>query len=586
MRFQIACFFRRNHITDQQVPSKRLLKLTRTKPDMKNHRSNIKKIRLISGSVALLLMGVIFYFSAQPGEASDETSMGLFALLFGQGMDVALLWNALVRKAAHMIEFGALAVPVWFFFGTFRLPRRARLWLPVGFCALYAVSDELHQLFVPDRSCEAADVLVDALGSLAAVAVLHLLTNRIRKKNAKRNAPETLGEADRLVLDAFSSYMIGRPMPSPVPETQLGAFLGISSAHKILPMTAQAALSSGAVISDERRAALKRETAGQVVMQIRKTEAFLRAYRALRETGAAPLCVKGIVCRSLYPEPDLRVSADEDLLAPEGEFDRCRDVLLSLGFAPEGEEAPHVIALRHPESGCVIELHRALFPEDGGVYSRFNALLGDLFRAPETIVCAGTELLCPDADGHLLYLILHAFKHFLINGVGIRQIADIALFAAHHEIDWQTLFETCAELRLTGFLNAVLCIGTEYFGLAAESIRSPYFDASVDADALLRDVMTGGVYGERSEDHRRSGNVTFGAYEAALSGRRRTIRTALFPPAEAMRRKYPFAAKHGFLLPAAYVSRLLGYAFSRRDTAETFTVAERRSALMRQYGVF
>ena len=106
------------------------------------------------------------------------------------------------------------------------------------------------------------------------------------------------------------------------------------------------------------------------------------------------------------------------------------------------------------------------------------------------------------------------------------------------------------------------------------------------AAALLRDVMAGGVYGERNEDHRRSGNVTFGAYAAALSGKRRSLRAVLFPPAEVMRRKYPYAAKHVVLLPAAYASRLLRYAFSRRDTAETFTAAERRSDMMRQYGIF
>ncbi|MBQ6067394.1 MAG: VanZ family protein [Clostridia bacterium] len=542
--------------------------------------------RIVWGVCALVLMGVIFFFSVQPGDASDETSMGLLAMLFGQGLDFALLWNALARKIAHVLEYGALAVPVWVFLGTFRLPRRVLFWFSTGFCALYAVSDELHQLFVPDRSCEAADILVDSLGALAAVAVLHLLTNRVRKKETKQTAPTVLGEADRLVLDAFSSYIMGRPMPSPVPEAQLDAFIGRSAAQKILPMTAQVVLSSDAAVPDERRMALKREATEQIVKQIRKTEAFLRAYRALRKAGAAPLCVKGIVCRSLYPEPDLRISADEDLLAREEEFDRCREVLLSLGFVPEGEAAPHVISLRHPESGCTVELHRTLFPEDGGVYSRFNTLLGDLFRASDALTVNGTELLCPSPTDHLLYMILHAFKHFLINGVGIRQIADIALFAERYSIDWPAVFEICADLRLTGFLNAVLRIGSEQFGLAAENIDSPYFDAAVDAAALLRDVMAGGVYGERSEDHRRSGNVTFGAYAAALSGKRRSLRTALFPPTETMRRKYPYAAKHGSLLPAAYASRLLGYVFSRHDTADMFATAERRAELMRQYGIF
>ena len=46
---------------------------------------------------------------------------------------------------------------------------------------LYGISDEWHQMFVPPRAVEAADVLADALGSTAAAALL-IATNRIRSR--------------------------------------------------------------------------------------------------------------------------------------------------------------------------------------------------------------------------------------------------------------------------------------------------------------------------------------------------------------------------------------------------------------------
>lgn len=45
----------------------------------------------------------------------------------------------------------------------------------------------------------------------------------------------------------------------------------------------------------------------------------------------------------------------------------------------------------------------------------------------------------PDACDHLIFLLLHAFKHFISSGVGVRQLCDIALWMRRFgaQIDWQ-----------------------------------------------------------------------------------------------------------------------------------------------------
>ncbi len=555
---------------------------------MNNDASKNRIIRIVSGCAALLLMGVIFFFSSQPGEDSDEVSTGLLSLLFGQGLDFALLWNALARKVAHVLEFGALAAPVAVFFGTFRLRRRAAFLLPVVVCVLYAVGDELHQLFVPGRSCEAADVLVDSIGVLLSVFAVRWLIVRLTrrgKKNIAAVAPAEDG-ADALVLSAFAAAVTGEAMTERLTDDRVGRFLAQSFDQKIVPLTADAVLTSGAALSPANRERLKQEAAAQAVGQIRRTDVFLRAYRAMRQAGAEPLCVKGAVCRSFYPKPDLRISADEDLLLRPSDLDACAEILRKMGFSSEGADNGYEVAFRQPESGCLIELHRSLFPEDGGVYSRFNALLGDLFRDRESVSVNGTPVLCPGADAHFLYMVLHAFKHFLVAGVGVRQLADLALFAQKHAINWKEIFDKCASVRLVGFLNAALCIGVQYFGLAPESVSDPRFDIDVDTGPLLRDVMAGGVYGSRNADDRRSGNLTFKRYAAAITKKRGTLLSALFPPKETIRRRYPFAAKHAVLLPAAYLLRLFRYVFSRHNASRTFSGAAQRSDLMRRYGIF
>ena len=108
----------------------------------------------------------------------------------------------------------------------------------------------------------------------------------------------------------------------------------------------------------------------------------------------------------------------------------------------------------------------------------------------------------------------------------------------------------------------------------------------MDTAPLLDDVMAGGVYGSRNTDHRRSGNMTFKAYSSALLHKKASVLSTLFPPKASMRRRYPFAAKHAFLLPAAYLARIFGYLFSRHDSVRTLSTAESRSALMKRYGIY
>ena len=47
---------------------------------------------------------------------------------------------------------------------------------------MYAISDEVHQLFVPGRSGQATDVLIDFSGSLAAILILSSVLYLIRRK--------------------------------------------------------------------------------------------------------------------------------------------------------------------------------------------------------------------------------------------------------------------------------------------------------------------------------------------------------------------------------------------------------------------
>lgn len=78
----------------------------------------------------------------------------------------------IIRKLAHGAEYAVLGVFCMLFLLTYNWQRRKQILLAISVCALYAVSDELHQMLSDGRSAQLTDVLIDTAGaSVGAMAV-------------------------------------------------------------------------------------------------------------------------------------------------------------------------------------------------------------------------------------------------------------------------------------------------------------------------------------------------------------------------------------------------------------------------------
>lgn len=150
--------------------------------------SKQKKILCFSAWLAVFVwMGVIFALSAQQSSESAALSGQFRAMLnkiFSAGMS-----DFLVRKAAHTIEYFLLAI---LSFTAVSITHKKQAPLFAFFIALLvAVSDEIHQYFVPGRACQVKDMLIDSAGAVAgillciAVAALYRQLKKRRKGSYK-----------------------------------------------------------------------------------------------------------------------------------------------------------------------------------------------------------------------------------------------------------------------------------------------------------------------------------------------------------------------------------------------------------------
>lgn len=405
----------------------------------------------------------------------------------------------------------------------------------------------------------------------------------------------TVSEA---LLNCISAALDGRECALTLAPDDWTALLRLAGEQKLLPLVYAAVRGTPgfAAVPEAVRAAARRQTMREAAAQTVHTEAFLRLYQALRAEGLAPVVVKGIVCRALYPQPELRPSSDEDLYLTAAEMPRFHAVLLRAGFVltePERDyRSAHEARYVHPDTGLVVEGHWALFPTEYAVYAALNVQLPNLMQRAQDWESGGVTLRVPDVCDHLIFLLLHAFKHFISSGVGVRQLCDIALWMRRFgaQIDWQRVRAALRATHSEGFAAAVIDAGVHWFGLERAAAHIPPDWETLESAALLADALSGGVYGSADSTRRHSCTITIYAADRAHRGGtgRASLCAALFPGREVMAGWYPYVARCPALLPAAWAQRIWRYLRTHgkhTGAQDSLRVGAQRVELLRQYRV-
>ena len=137
---------------------------------------------------ALIMMYIIFSFSAQDGDMSGqlsyqasvkiiETADYVFNanLSYDQIDEWANKIDFITRKLAHMTEYFALAIAVSFPLYVYGLHGILLMFLAGLICVGFACGDEFHQSFIAGRSPSARDVCIDSVGVFFGIIVVRII---------------------------------------------------------------------------------------------------------------------------------------------------------------------------------------------------------------------------------------------------------------------------------------------------------------------------------------------------------------------------------------------------------------------------
>ena len=144
-----------------------------------------KKEIIISWMLLVIWMIFIFIMSSFNGNISSNQSGTIADLIYNLfNISNTEKVSLIIRKCAHVSEFFILGVLVINLISKYNVKYSYLISFIV--CVLYASSDEFHQLFVPGRSGQVTDVLIDMIGTIFSLLVMYLF-NKFRKKSVFNN---------------------------------------------------------------------------------------------------------------------------------------------------------------------------------------------------------------------------------------------------------------------------------------------------------------------------------------------------------------------------------------------------------------
>ncbi len=157
-----------------------------------NEKNNKIIVRIILYILLIATFFGIFGFSSQDAEHSSGLSEKITRFIFSpiisnlnldsiQKEEIWIGAETFIRKLAHFTIYGIVGGILILIHLTYEISNKRRVISTLIITLIYAISDEVHQYFVPGRSMQISDVLIDFLGSLLVVSIIMKMHHVIKK---------------------------------------------------------------------------------------------------------------------------------------------------------------------------------------------------------------------------------------------------------------------------------------------------------------------------------------------------------------------------------------------------------------------
>ena len=351
-----------------------------------------------------------------------------------------------------------------------------------------------------------------------------------------------ISENSKYLLEIIRAALKGEQTPPPPEGADFAMLYAAAKAHLLAPMAYHGLYRLG--LPEEQLAPFAEAHRKNVKRSLMQEAQAKRVFAALESLEIDYCPVKGWFTRLLYPDPSMRVMSDVDILIrPENRPD-SKKLMDELGYTciryDKADDDKYKL------SGLLTEFHTGL--DSAGTKDR--AHYEKPFALTEKVSEHGYRLM---AEEEYLYTVIHALKHFMNYGLGIRALIDVYLYLTKAGLDRNKVASLAEEMGVSRFLACM-----EKTAMAAFGGK----DLDEESAEILKFMLECGAGGtaENYEAVRlmRTGGGTKASY----------LVRKIFPPTEEMKQRDPILKKHIWLLPFMHVRRWFQLIFTGRDRIE------------------
>ena len=146
-------------------------------------KKNLILKRIIFLFMLMVTFYIIFNFSSQDGVESGNISKRVTEFVVEiiskfKNMDITLKvhyiekLHPIIRKIAHFSIYTVVGFSIMGFMCTFNIRNIYKCFISIAIGVIYAITDEIHQIFTPGRGPSIIDVCIDSVGVLTGILIM------------------------------------------------------------------------------------------------------------------------------------------------------------------------------------------------------------------------------------------------------------------------------------------------------------------------------------------------------------------------------------------------------------------------------
>lgn len=356
--------------------------------------------------------------------------------------------------------------------------------------------------------------------------------------------------------------------------------LPLAAEQHVLPLVACALLHSPQLeCPADLREYLMNAMRSESSVNLIRRQRIMHLIAEMETAGIGVKVLKGYAVAGCYVHPECRGSVDTDLLIEVEKEKNAIEFLESKGFkvSIRGATSHHSVC-QHQKYG-MLELHVALYAELIRDIWFGSVSETDLTQEPQVEVAEENgQYITLGYTDHLIFLTLHMVKHFILEGLTLRMMLDLALFffAYSNSIDTERYWGVMERLKYSRLVNCVLWNMITYGGFDRSDFPGVAHSAPEDAKLLLSDLIQGGYMGEREKDDRHKSGMEYNRqmllkeksqWQYVLYMMRWKLTSglnAMFPPIPKLRKKYPCIDRNILLVPFVWLYHVFSFPIRNR----------------------